>query len=390
MSNLIGSKIKQAIEILDELDLDMWLIFLRESDMMADPALELVVGHKVTWQSAIMYCRTGEAIAMIGNFDAADFERSGNFTQVIPYIEDCGKEIRKIIKKIDPGKIALNYSTDDTASDGITHGMYLLLCEYLKGTPYPDRFVSSEKLMSLVRGRKTPEEIELLREAAEMAHDIWLKALERIKPGMSEIEIGKLIDSSIARRGAVNSFETIVNAGAKTEAGHGQPTVAILEPGDLLHVDFGIRYKGYCSDIQRLAYLKKKTEKDPPQELKNAFNMVREIIEKTSRLYRPGAKGFTIDAVARRMLKEKGYPVYQHALGHQIGRSVHDGSAIVGPKWKRYGKTPEIPLEKNNVFTVELGINVDKIGYTGLEEDLVITENGGEFLCPVQEELYVV
>ncbi len=390
MSNLIGSKIKQTIGILDELDLDMWLIFLRESDMMADPALELVVGHKVTWQSAIMYCRNGEAIAMIGNFDAADFERSGNFTRVIPYVEDCGKEIKNIIKKIDPKKIALNYSIDDTASDGLTHGMYLMLCEYLKGTPYPERFTSSEKLISLVRGRKTAEEIKILRRAAGMAHEIWLKSLDKIKPGMTEIEIGRLIDSTIAAKGAVNSFETIVNAGAKTEAGHGHPTEAVLEPGDLLHVDFGVRYEGYCSDIQRLAYIKKKTEKKPPKDLQNAFDMVRRIITETSKMYRPGVKGYKIDAEARRMLKENDYPVYQHALGHQIGRSVHDGSAIVGPKWKRYGKTPDIPLEKNNVFTVELGIEVNKIGYTGLEEDLVVTENGGEFLCPVQEELYVI
>ncbi len=121
-----------------------------------------------------------------------------------------------------------------------------------------------------------------------------------------------------------------------------------------------------------------------------AFNTVRTVIENTSKLYKPGTKGFNIDAAARRILRESGYLEYQHALGHQLGRSVHDGAAVVGPKWKRYGDTPTIPLEKNNVFTVELGIELENIGYTGLEEDLVVTENGGEFLCPVQEELYVI
>lgn len=390
MIDLIRAKIKQAIGILEELDLDMWLIFLRESDMMADPALDLVVGHPVTWQSAIIYCRSGETIAMVGNFDAPNFERSENYSQVIPYVEDCGKEIKKLIRRFDPDKIALNYSTNNTAADGMTHGMYLLLSDYLKGTPYIKRFVSSEKLMSLLRGRKVPIEIQLLRKAAEITHNIWLEALKKIKPGMTEIDIARLIDQMIAGHGAENSFPTLVNAGAKTSAGHGHPTDAVLEPGDLFHIDFGIRYKGYCSDIQRLAYMKKKTEKNPPRRLTEAFNTVRTVIENTSKLYKPGTKGFIIDAAARRILRESGYPEYQHALGHQLGRSVHDGAAVVGPKWKRYGDTPTIPLEKNNVFTVELGIELENIGYTGLEEDLVVTENGGEFLCPVQEELYVI
>ena len=69
---------------------------------------------------------------------------------------------------------------------------------------------------------------------------------------------------------------------------------------------------------------------------------------------------------------------------------MHDGAAIVGPKWKRYGITPTIPLEENNVFTVELGIELEGIGYVGLEEDLAVTENGGKFLCPRQTELIVI
>lgn len=386
MNKLVGEKIRQAHGILEELKLDMWLIFVRETEMMADPAFDLIIGHQATWQSAFIFTRTGDTIAMVGNFDAADYERSGNFSEVVPYVEDCGKEIKRMIKKYDPEQIALNYSINDTASDGLTHGMHQLLCSYVKGTEYPDRFVSSEKLMSLLRGRKTSGEIELLKKAAGMTNDIWKKAVKEIEPGLTEIEIAGIIDRMIERAGCLNSFPTIVNAGAKSTAGHGDPTEAVLEPGDLLHIDFGLKYKEYCSDIQRLAYVEKQGEATP-DELIKAFQTVRNVIENSAKLYKPGTRGYIIDAAARRILKEQGYPVYQHALGHQLGRSVHDGSAIVGPKWKRYGKTPEIPLEENNVFTVELGIELENIGYTGLEEDLVVTPEGGEFLCPVQQEL---
>ncbi len=386
---IVKDKIEQAADILNELDIDLWLIFVRETDMMADPSLPIVVGHKVVWQSAFLYTRYGDTIAMVGNYDALDFERSGRFREVIPYVEDCGKEIRRMIEKIDPKNIALNYSKDDTASDGLAHGMFLLLNEYLKGTPYPERFISSEKIISLLRGRKTPQEIKLISSAAFLATDVWNKSLKEIKTGMTEKEIAVLIDNNIKELGSTNSFDTIVNAGAKTSPGHGHPTDAVLEPGDLLHIDFGATVEGYCSDIQRLAYFKKENETGPPKNLTGAFNKVKSIIDETSKLYLPGKKGHAIDAVARKMLREDDYEEYQHALGHQIGRSVHDGAAIVGPRWKRYGNTPDIPLELNNTFTVELGIELDGIGYVGLEEDLAVTEKGGKFLCPRQTELII-
>ncbi|SYZ72903.1 Peptidase M24 family protein [Candidatus Zixiibacteriota bacterium] len=388
--DLIKTKIEQTVEILNELDIDLWLIFCRESDMMADPSLSLVVGHKVVWQSAFFFTRDGDTIALVGSYDTANFERAGRFKKVQPYVEDCGKEIRKIIKKIDPRKIALNFSQNDDAADGLTHGMFLLLKEYLEGTAYARRFVSSENLMALLRGRKTREEIERLSAAAFLAADCWRQSLKDIKAGLTEIQIADIIDGNMRKLGAINSFETIVNAGAKSNPGHGGPSAAVLEGGDLLHVDFGAKLDDYCSDIQRLAYIRRPGETGAPEILIKAFNKVREIIDETSKLYRPGAKGFQIDTVARKMLRADGYPEYQHALGHQLGRSVHDGASIVGPKWKRYGRTPTIPLEEGNIFTVELGIELEGIGYVGLEEDLAVTEKGGKFLCPRQTELVVL
>jgi len=390
MMDLVKAKMEQAIDILKELNIDLWMIFCRESDMMADPSLALVVGHKVVWQSAFFFFRSGQTLALVGNYDASDFERARRFRTVVPYVEDCGPKIRQIIEENAPQSIALNYSPSDDAADGLTHGMFLLLNEYLEGSEYRTRFISSEKIISLLRGRKTREEVELISSAAFMAADCWNKALKSIRAGMTEIEIGQLIDHSIKLLGGENSFDTIVNAGAKSSPGHGHPTKAVLEPGDLLHVDFGVRLQNYCSDIQRLVYVRRKNESAPPPELLAAFDKVREVIDETAKLYRPGAVGHEIDAVARQILTRAGYPEYQHALGHQIGRSVHDGSALVGPFWKRYGVAPKIPLEKGNVFTVELGIELPGIGYVGLEEDLEVTEKGGRFLCPRQTELAVI
>jgi Xaa-Pro aminopeptidase len=89
-------------------------------------------------------------------------------------------------------------------------------------------------------------------------------------------------------------------------------------------------------------------------------------------------------------LVKAGYPEYQHATGHQLGRTSHDGSTILGPRWERYGQTPYGVVEVGNVFTLELGARVPGRGYVSLEEDVVVTSRGVEWLTKPQTELILV
>ncbi|MFZ5979205.1 MAG: M24 family metallopeptidase [Candidatus Zixiibacteriota bacterium] len=387
--DIIKEKIIQVGTLLEEMDIDLWLIFVRETMMQADPALAMVVGHEVVWQSFFFYTRRGDAIALVGNFDEEDFKKSGHFTEVYSYTEGVRQDFNRLLKRLDPASIAVNYSLNNPAADGLTHGMYLQLQEYLKDTSYASRLRSAEDLCTRLRSRKTTTEQELISAAAFMAADAWKKSVEEINPGFTEKEIAAIVDRNIGKLGGTNSFNTIVNAGDKTRPGHGLPTDEILRPGDLLHVDFGARWCGYCSDIQRLLYIKRPGEKDVPDLLREAFETVREIIDRTGEKCRPGVTGYEIDALARQMLTDRGYPEYEHALGHQLGRDVHDGGAIIGPRWERYGVTPTIPLEVGNVFTLELEIILPGIGCAGLEEDICVTERGARFLCPRQTELLI-
>jgi len=371
------------------LKIDVWVVFVRETSMMADPVLSLVVGQEVTWQSFFIYTADGQSIALVGNFDKDNFVRSGCFDKVLTYTQSVKEQFVELITEQDPQNIALNYSTSDTASDGLTHGMFMLLNEYLEGTPYHSRIISAAEIVSKLRSRKLPEEINLLRKAAEIASEIWEEASDEIKIGMTEKEVAAIIDKCIKDSDCTNSFDTLVNAGDKTEPGHGLPTDAKIEKGDLVHIDFGVLYHEFCSDIQRLLYFDRPNESSPPSELLDAFRIVRDIITETGKECRPGKKGYEIDQMARNILTDHGYPECQHALGHQLGRSVHDGGAILGPKWERYGITPTMPLEKNNVFTLELEIILPGIGCVGLEEDMCITNEGAEFLCNRQKELIV-
>ncbi len=387
--DIIREKIAQVPAILNEFDIDLWLIFVRETRLQADPIMPLLVGHDVTWQSFFAFTRDGKSTALVGNFDEEIFTRADLYNDVRIYTEGVGESIQRLLSELKPKSIAVNYSPNDPAADGLSHGMFLLLEGYLKGTRFAGKLVSAESICAALRSRKTASEIELLSQAANMSDDIWSEVALEIEPGMSERDIGAMIDERIVGRGGELAFVTAVNAGDKTRPGHGAPTDAKVSEGDLVHVDFGMSWQNYCADLQRLVYFPPKGKSSVPDELSEAFELVGSIITETGKMCKPGALGFEIDALAREMLTENGYPVYEHALGHQLGRSVHDGGAIIGPKWERYGRTPMIPMEESNLFTLELEINLPGIGCVGLEEDTCVTPNGAEFLCPRQQELLV-
>ena len=161
--------------------------------------------------------------------------------------------------------------------------------------------------------------------------------------------------------------------------------------GYLINIDYGVKKDGYCSDIQRMYYVLKDDEDDAPEEVKEAFYLVRDAIKAAKEFMRPGVTGFEVDQVARHMIVDMGYDSWNAALGHQVGHVTHDGGTILANRRPRYNK-PELidtPLQVVNVFTIEPGVEV-AAGSKGIEEDVVITENGTEYLVEPQRELILI
>jgi Xaa-Pro aminopeptidase len=181
-----------------------------------------------------------------------------------------------------------------------------------------------------------------------------------------------------------------VDAGPEKDVGHSPPGELRTRRGELLHVDFGVTREAYCSDLQRVWYLLDEGENEAPEDVRHAFDAVLASLDAGVEALRPGAAGWEVDAAAREALVSAGYPEPMHALGHQLGRSAHDGGTTLAPRWDRYGESPFGLVEVGNIFTVEYGAPVPGRGYVGLEEDLLVTGDGVEWLSTPQRELWLV
>ena len=393
--SLMQEKVNQAIEILKEQQTDLWLTFVRETSGVRDPMLDFLIGpNDLTWPSALILTSKGEKIAIVGNLEKDSVSRHNVFDTIVGYDTAVSGPLRDTIARLNPDRIAVNTSRNNVHADGLTHAMYEILHDYLKGTPYADRLVSAEAIINAMRGRKTPEELERIRKAVEITDEIYEKTFDFIKVGMTEIEIGEYMHQLAHEHGVGLAWPAescpAVNSGPNSSVGHSGPTDIKVEPGHIIHFDFGVKYKDYCSDIQRLVYVLRDGETEAPPEIQRGFITIRTAIEKSREAMKPGVTGNSIDVIAREILTEAGYPEYQHALGHQLGRVAHDGGALLGPLWEKYGDDPHKNLERGQVFTIEPGLGVPNYGYVALEEDVVMTEHRAEYIGEPQREMILI
>jgi Xaa-Pro aminopeptidase len=393
--SLIQEKVNQAIEILKEQQTDMWLTFVRETSGVRDPALDLLMGtNDLTWTSALILTRKGEKIAIIGNLEKDALQRLDVFNEILGYDKTVRDLLRETITRLNPDRIAINTSRNNVHADGLTHAMYEILREYLADTPYAERLVSAEPVISALRGRKTPAEQARVHRAVEITDEIFQKTFDFIKVGMTEIQIGEYMQKLANDYGVGLAWPAencpAVNSGPNSPVGHNGPTEIKVERGHLLHFDFGVKYEEYCSDIQRVAYVLRDGETEAPVDVQRGFITIRTAIENSRQAMKAGVTGNSIDVIARGIVTDSGYPDYPYALGHQLGRVAHDGGALLGPLWEKYGDSPNQKLEPGQIYTIEPGLPVPNYGYLGLEEDVVITENGAEYFTEPQREIILI
>ena len=327
----------------------------------------------------------------MGAFEAEAARRTGAYTTVIPYHEAVSRSLLHTLERINPSKIAVNISVDDVLADGLTVGMYRTLLSFFDGTPWEQRLISAEEVSRALRGRKTPGEVRRLRAAIQTTQEIFSRTFDFVEPGTSETQISNFMHAQIEKLGLQPAWEWLdcpgVNAGPDSPVGHVGPSPIEIQRGQILHIDFGVKKDGYCSDIQRVAYFLAPGEKHAPEPVQRGFDTIVNSVQTALQAMKPGVTGHEVDQIARKVVTEAGYPDYKYATGHQLGQLTHDGAGVLGPAWERYGRTPFYALEVGQVYTIEPGLVVPGYGYMGLEEDVLVTETGAVFLTDPQMEL---
>ncbi len=210
-----------------------------------------------------------------------------------------------------------------------------------------------EVLSGLIEGMrvsKSEREIELIRKAVELVEDAYEYVLRLLKSGVSEREVALEIELFMRRRGASHvSFPVIVASGARSSLPHGVASDKVIETGDLVLLDFGCVYEGYCSDMTRVVKLGKVNEEERKvwQVVYDAHQRVLDAIEKGERDCRK------LHLVAQDVMREKGLDSYfGHGLGHGVGLEIHERPSL--------SSLSEETLVDGAVFTVEPGIYLPK------------------------------
>lgn len=241
------------------------------------------------------------------------------------------------------------------------------------------RFVDVSKAIMQARLVKDGTEVDRLRKACDIASRSFEQILPFIRPGRVESEVAAELVYAMQRNGATGAaFRTIVGAGPNSAEPHYTAGPRALQNGDLIVIDFGALYQMYHSDVTRTVVVGEAGE-----EQRAMYDTVCGAQEAAMAKMRPGIKGRTVDAAARRFIDATKYKGrFIHGLGHSIGLATHDGGGL--------NSVSDIVLKPGMVFTNEPGVYIPGFGGVRIEDDVLITKAGPQVLSTAPRELLVV
>ena len=380
-------KIAQAKAFLAESGIDCWIVKTKEG---SDPCMPLMFGLSISGDAVLAITPTA-ALAITSSIDAQEVQQSQLFDQVITYSRTGFADlVYSTIDRLKPKRIAINYSIENHLSDGLTVGSYRALRKMLGS--YAECLESSEHFLQRLRSIKSPLEVQYIQKAIEITLDIYDEVFGSVKKGMTEIEIGQLFVEGMIKRGVVNGITRKLTPPIvmNHNIAHRGPSDSVLKEGDYLIFDFSVDYNGYCSDIARTCYVLREGESEASASMQRAFETIYEAINRALGALKPGAIGTDVDRAARQHILDCGDKDIFHAVGHQVGRDVHDGGTLLGPIKKRYKNASLGKVEEGMVFAIEPTILYEEGPAIISEENALVTKNGSVLLSKRQEALVLI
>jgi Xaa-Pro aminopeptidase len=313
---------------------------------------------------------------------------------------DVPAQVRTIVERLQPARIAVNEAAETAAADGLSASGKALLLEALG--PFAGRVVSAEGLVIDLMEPRLPEELPYLREAAAITRATWEEVLSAraVTPGvttvgdllwrarqrLADLHVGTWFrpDVRIQRRGQAFDPSVVAEDGA------------VIQAGDVLHLDVGVTHLGQSTDYQRMAYVARPGELDAPPGLRRALAAANRLQDLLLAELRPGRAGHEAHAAAMAKAGAEGLSamIYSHSLGsfgHFVGAAI--GSFGGGGK---ASFRASLPLREGALYAVELNARTPVPEWDGqelwvmLEEDALLEPGGARFVLPRQEAWVVI
>jgi Xaa-Pro aminopeptidase len=234
-------------------------------------------------------------------------------------------------------------------------------------------------LVERLRERKDADEVALIAHAAEIATQALAQTLPKLRAGMTELQVAGVLEHALRDAGSEGfPFPTIVASGARAALPHARSSAKVVEAGDLLLLDFGAEYGGYCADVTRTLAVGRADERQ-----REIYDVVRAANAKASASVRVGMRGREADALARDYIERRGHgEAFGHSLGHGLGLEVHEAP--------RLSRVADDALPDGSVVTIEPGVYVPGWGGVRIEDDVHLTPAGPELLTHFTRDLLEV
>ena len=356
-------------QLMDEANLDMWLLISREYN--EDPVLKTMLPAR--WLNArrrtmILFYRnkqqnTIERIA-VARYDIGKSIKSAWNKELEP---NQWKALSAIIAERNPTKIGINYSKHFALADGLVKTDYEELVENLPDS-LTSKLVSAEKLAIAWLETRTEKEMKLFKKLVKTTHDIIDVAFSEkvIEPGKTTTEdVVWFLRQTVTDMGLETWFHPTIDIQRTNQELQSHiysftkgDKDKIIQKGDLLHCDFGITYIGLNTDCQQHAYVLKDNETSVPEYLASAFKKGNRLQDILTTIMREGKTGNEILLSSLLTAKKEGLrpSIYTHPLG----KYGHSAGTTIG-MWDSQGGVPfngDYSLHKNTVYAIELNVTV--------------------------------
>lgn len=382
--------------------IDMWIVAVKENHR--EPLWDDLGRGYISGIGYYVFTDRGDARIERAALGPSGYmvEESGAYDIFAP-----ASSLAEFVRERNPQRIGVNMSHEIGSADGLSYSMHAHLVKTL-GEPYASRLVSAERLVSEFRSRRVATEIVAFGEAAGIAVVLTERALsnEVITPGRTTLEdVAWWMQDRLLERGLESEFDmpsVYITGPNGIEA---TSNARIIQPGDVIMIDWGVRLMNFGTDVKRVAYVLKPGETAPPASIQAAFDKAIAVRDVIKRAIKPGVRA---DATMKAMdaaLSDAGYGVIEFnqpnaddktdvVYGfHPVGNTGHD----IGPSmttWQPLQSTFE--LFPHHIFSFEFFAYTPIAEWGGkklripIEDDAILMEQGIQFLHPANYRLLVI